>query len=875
VLTIGLAAGAEAAPAILAPNTELAAALFDAAERRHVQAGDTIWPTPHIREFGGWLRERYGVMQGTDAALPRLLSDIEERELWREVVLESEFALEFLAPDGAARSARRARRAMCDYGIPEHALAEHATEETQALLDWSRRFDARCRGLNCIASDRLLALTARLATAAPDPSWIESPIWRPEARRWLEQQGATPILPARRGVQAPPSVFRAASPELELAAIADWAQANLRSNGDFRAWICVPDLTARRHAVQDALDAALAPRRFALGRAESAAPYAIAGGTPLAEYAPVRAALCVLAAMSGRLSFAIFSSLLRMPDLQASIADAAAAARLDLALRTRGPDEATIADWLRVSVEVCSAVAAESITALKRLQDSQRILAAVRGRQVLSRWVAHWVQAFEAGPWASRNHWSSAEFQSAERFRELLAALATCDEVFGPRSSESAAGILLRAARDTAFQPQTGIPPIWVSGELMDPWLGYDGLWVTGCGEDRWPPPPDPIALLPIRVQRDYGVVAAGADSQLQFALDLQQRWQARSGRCVFSCADAGEGRASSLSPLLPQMRVQIEPGAPPRRHWNALAERPPQLQTLLDEAAPPFTTDERTRGVATLRAQSQCAFRGFAETRLATQPLLRPVPGFNVRERGELLHRALEHLWSELRSSERLRSLTVEERDRLIQSSVGRSLDTQCRRRNPGPRWRDREGVRMAALLHVWLKVELEREPFEVADLEPGTDSAQFGGIQYRVRIDRIDRLRSGETVLIDYKSGTPGADWRGDRPENPQLPVYAVMRPARLVAVAYGRVNARDCGFVAEAARGQIFKPTSRKSELEGMPDFASLVALWSRRIEKIAAEFATGYAAVAPTARACATCRLQPLCRIQTIADQDSDE
>ena len=31
----------------------------------------------------------------------------------------------------------------------------------------------------------------------------------------------------------------------------------------------------------------------------------------------------------------------------------------------------------------------------------------------------------------------------------------------------------------------------------------------------------------------------------------------------------------------------------------------------------PPFGAGERTRGVSTLRAQSRCAFRGFAETRL------------------------------------------------------------------------------------------------------------------------------------------------------------------------------------------------------------------------------------------------------------------
>src|SRR5258708_33675705 len=68
---------------VLAPNTELAAALFDAVERAYRDAGRDIWPTPRVRDFGSWLREKHAGRQLTDATLPRVLSDIDERELWR------------------------------------------------------------------------------------------------------------------------------------------------------------------------------------------------------------------------------------------------------------------------------------------------------------------------------------------------------------------------------------------------------------------------------------------------------------------------------------------------------------------------------------------------------------------------------------------------------------------------------------------------------------------------------------------------------------------------------------------------------------------------------------------------------------------------
>src|SRR5258708_28931712 len=59
----------------------------------------------------------------------------------------------------------------------------------------------------------------------------------------------------------------------------------------------------------------------------------------------------------------------------------------------------------------------------------------------------------------------------------------------------------------------------------------YAGLWVTGCSDEQWPPAIAPVALIPVRLQRQYGVISAGAESQLALAADLQKRWQNRASR--------------------------------------------------------------------------------------------------------------------------------------------------------------------------------------------------------------------------------------------------------------------------------------------------------------------------------------------------------
>ena len=122
-----------------------------------------------------------------------------------------------------------------------------------------------------------------------------------------------------------------------------------------------------------------------------------------------------------------------------------------------------------------------------------------------------------------------------------------------------------------------------------------------------------------------------------------------------------------------------------------------------------------------------------------------------------------------------------------------------------------------MTALLAKWMRTEELREPFEVEALEGGARQVRHGGLDYSIRIDRCDRLAGGGRVLIDYKTGMAAVDWRGDRPDNPQLPIYALLQPEELVAVAYGRVNAADCCFVAESARPRGFQ-TARPRVVPG---------------------------------------------------------
>jgi RecB family exonuclease len=322
---------------------------------------------------------------------------------------------------------------------------------------------------------------------------------------------------------------------------------------------------------------------------------------------------------------------------------------------------------------------------------------------------------------------------------------------------------------------------------------------------------------------------------------------------------------------------LALHAAATPHPHWHALRAQAPPLQKFVDELAPPFSPAlERARGVATLRAQSRCAFRGFAEIRLAAEPLTEPTPGFNAAERGELVHQALQELWKSLRDSATLHALRADAQYTLLRQAADSAVRTVIRRRDPGARWQTRERERLVNLLEKWLAVERERAAFSIESLEEEAPPAQFAGLQLQVRLDRVDRLGDGSRVLIDYKTGAAAVDWRGERPDNPQLPLYALLEPQALAAVAYAKVNAADPCFVAESERKDIFRPGSRKTALEGQPSLAALVEVWSRRIASLADAFMTGRAEVAPTPSACRSCNLQGFCRVPTVLQEpDADD
>jgi hypothetical protein len=124
------------------------------------------------------------------------------------------------------------------------------------------------------------------------------------------------------------------------------------------------------------------------------------------------------------------------------------------------------------------------------------------------------------------------------------------------------------------------------------------------------------------------------------------------------------------------------------------------------------------------------------------------------------------------------------------------------------------------------------------------------------------MDKLEAGGHALIDYKTGRPTPnDWLGERPDDPQLPLYALNAKEDIAAVAFARLKTGEMRYMGFSKGKDVI------ADVKQAKDWTGLVADWKRQIDALGNGFASGDARVDPKKQlaTCRYCDLQPLCRV----------
>ncbi|HYM36555.1 MAG TPA: PD-(D/E)XK nuclease family protein, partial [Steroidobacteraceae bacterium] len=188
---------------------------------------------------------------------------------------------------------------------------------------------------------------------------------------------------------------------------------------------------------------------------------------------------------------------------------------------------------------------------------------------------------------------------------------------------------------------------------------------------------------------------------------------------------------------------------------------------------------------------------------RLAARPLDQVVPSVDARERGTLIHAALAELWQILGSSAGLQSRSKEQLESLVRTALARHAMKFLDGASPHRvRMLQIEQELAAERLLALFELDRQRTPFRVVGHPETQEQATIGGLTFELRLDRMDELLDphyGERIIIDYKTGnTAGTQsWTRERPEQPQLPLYAVTHPQSLAAVVFATVGAKAVAY------------------------------------------------------------------------------
>ncbi len=818
--------------AVLTPTRRLAREVAYAADFAAIRADHRAWSAPDALSLDAFLVRCYHEAQdaGVAGAEATLLPDDIAPLAMMRAAPEAEWRHHVEAFAEAWRTARL-------HGIRSADPGLEATENGRVYSRWAQGFEALAKKEGWITTaelpDRLVRMLDGAGRWRPRPAAVFALDDAPPAIRRFLVAVRYPEIPLG---SAPPAAttrllaLRQEKDELALAAL--WARERLAADPNTRIGIVVAQLGPGFPAAQRRLHALFADRK------EPAAYVNVSGGIVLADEPVCRDALALLLFTVEGIDHEAQRLLAQSPFIRPAV----------------GTDLGGQGSRLsRFSAQ------------LARSQDARE--PASRMRRLL-RWAGWPGQAL-----------SSRELQAQRQFEDCLDAFAFAERVIGGQDWPGAVANLLRLAGRRLFAPHSTHAPIQVLGRAESIGLTFDHLWLAGLSRSGWPPVPEPNPLLPLRLQRMAGVAPLSLDDELYQARATTKRW--RHSACHVLASYAGEdeeptpllGQQGGFAPVAASDVVQ-RPALAANGHPWAVRRNEIALEEYVDEQAGALVCDSPSGDASLLRDQSLCPFRAWARHRLNLQEARPPSPFPDAAERGTVAHEVLAELMRRFPSHDEIAGIAEDDIRAIIDGVLDRLFW-------PKP-YRRRETTRLQALAAEWLARERQRAPFKVVSVEEEVE-AEIGGLRLALRIDRIDDVAQGGRLLIDYKTGRVSVNaWRGSRPEDPQLPLYAfaltrqarrrqderapLSTPAKPVhGIAFAKVRpgeARLVGVVDPTAVAGDFTTAEQYAD----KTFADLRADWEATLAALAKQFLDGCAAVDPVApHACRRCHLHPLCRI----------
>ena len=873
---------------LLTVNKRLATELRARYDQRQQMHGRRVWPSADILPWHAWLGRQYEQLLDTGFTELDLLSPMQERLLWQEVIERDPDNDGLLRPTAAAQSAQASYALLHDWQLDRHELGLLGGDETRRFLSWRQAFDAELRRRELLSVSTLLPLIA----AALDQAVLTLPkrlvlsgfdSLSPQQQALFDSLRRCGCEVIEQRIDASPGRCRrveATDGEAEIRLAAAWAHSRLAADSACRIAVVSAQITQQRNDLQRLFGEMVTPSAYLNDRPHQTR-FNISLGVPLAQHPLVAHALLALGLLQGEQALGNIGQLLRSPFVGGHDAEWERRALLDALLRRDGLPRINLGRLLHRVTHLDPTDPRHCPDLQQRLEDASEWRRALPGKGSPARWAGLLQGLLKILGWPGDQALNSQEYQLLERFRRTFSELAGLGKV-RPRMRLADALQQLRAlSAETLFQAESAAVPIQILGPLEAAGLHFDAVWLLGMHDQNWPPAPQPDPLLPAKLQRELGMPHASAERELAFAASLIHRLGCSAGEVIASHASKESDRDQRATPLTLEWPL-TEPG-------DLLLTTQPLLRDAcaagVREALPSSQARrapaELRGGAALLGSQASCPFQAIASFRMKAQPLDEPSHAADGALLGALLHELLQRVWQQLRSSQSLAQHDDAALHKLIEPLATATLEDIGRRRPDlfTPRFRAIESARLTRLLLAWLTLERQRgQAFEVIALEQD-QQVELEGLRLMTRADRIDRLGDGSLAIIDYKSGrlVSSDGWYDARLSEPQLPLYCLHTGGEVSAALLARVRNDDkgCRFVGLSREAGVAPGVGTPQDVDNETDWALMLARWRQALGGLAREIADGRADITPSRQACQYCAFGPLCRKDAVATETGDD
>jgi len=441
---------------------------------------------------------------------------------------------------------------------------------------------------------------------------------------------------------------------------------------------------------------------------------------------------------------------------------------------------------------------------------------------------------------------SSVEYQLFNKYLQTSLDLNKLSNYYNKVSPEDAIIRLNGLLDKVVFQAEGGENQIQVLGSLEAEGLHFDYAWVLGMTNNFLPSKLNSPRFIPFYISSEheipycnYELISKDAQATLNGLTHLAEN-------VVFSYAQMHLEDEQLPTPLI-DFDCKVE-----TRHHENVAEL--ELQSIEDCITTSIKSMQIKSGVETLKDQMACPFKGFTH-RLKVDSFDLPHIGIDRREQGKIIHNALQYIYQEISSKELLMKLSDNELKSIINSKIQSAIQGVS---NSG--FKKIEKIRISKIINKFIDEDKLRGNFEVISTEQ-TISADISGLNFNIRLDRLDQMDNGDKIIFDYKTGkTSISDWCNETIGEPQLPIYAISN--KTDGAAFIELASNKVSFKGLSKNKDSLPPQSnRKGNCKDWPE---QLEIWKHKLDSASNDFINGSAQVAPKKGACNYCNNDLLCR-----------